>query len=120
MGKWLMAGLVCWWCLGATAYADQSVYAQVQNQDPWFATDDYEAVPLTWTDAGALVAIAGSFYWAATAESPLLIQALPAVAVLGWGIWRTEQYRPQEVKDRIRAKLAERTTTSHPGGYPGF
>ena len=118
MGKWGLVLVVCWWCwLGQTVYADQTVYAQVPVVE--WASDDYEAVPLTWTDVVALGAIAGSFYWAATVESPLLIQALPAVAVLGWGVWRTNQYRPEAEQARIREVVSQRPT-SHPGGYPGF
>ena len=119
MGKWLLVGLVCWWCVGATAWADQTVYAHRQVDPVAWTTDEYEAVPLTWTDVAALGAIAGSFYWAATAESPLLIQALPAVAVLGWGIWRTNTYRPDAEQVKIRQVVSQRSP-SHPGGYPGF
>ena len=119
MGKWGLVLVVCWWCwLGQTVYADQSVYAQVPVVE--WASDDYEAVPLTWTDAGALAGIVASVAIAANVTSPLIIQALPAVVVISWGAWRTNQYRPQDVTDRIRARISERTTSSHPGGYPGF
>lgn len=118
MGQAIVGFVLAWlWWTTPTAWADQTVYAQVAEVE--WATDDYEAVPLTWVDVVALGTIAGSFYWAATAESPLLIQALPAVAVLSWGAWRTNQYRPLEEQVRIREVVQSRPS-SHPGGYPGF
>ena len=120
MKRLVLAVAFVWWMgwVGQTAYADQTVYAQVPGVE--WATDDYEAVPLTWVDAGALAGIVASFAIAANVTSPLVIQALPAVAVASWGAWRTNQYRPAEVMAEIRERVAARTTTSHPGGYPGF
>jgi len=38
------------------------------------------------------------------------VGAVPMLAFIGWGAWRTDKYRPQHVKDAIRARIAARNS----------
>lgn len=69
---------------------------------------DYDGPPVTLSEFGTALGSVGVGSLLYQTTNPMVAFALPEYLFLVWGAWRTDKYRPQPVKDRIRAIIAAR------------